>query len=97
MEAEDRDFTEFRDHFEFLRREIGKVFVGQTEVVEQILICLFCGGHILLEGMPGLGKTLLVKTVSKVLDLTFSRIQCTPDLMPSDITGTDMLVEDEHG
>jgi MoxR-like ATPase len=73
--------------------EIGKVIVGQDAVIEQFLIALFAGGHCLLEGVPGLAKTLLISTMSKVLSLSFSRIQFTPDLMPSDITGTDILAE----
>lgn len=73
--------------------EIGKVIVGQDTVIEQFLIALFAGGHCLLEGVPGLAKTLLISTMSKVLSLSFSRIQFTPDLMPSDITGTDILAE----
>ena len=71
--------------------EIGKVIIGQSEVIEHILIAMLCKGHILLEGVHGLGKTLIVKTISEVLDLNFSRIQFTPDLMPSDITGTEVI------
>jgi MoxR-like ATPase len=74
--------------------ELAKVIVGQQEVVEQVLTAMFCRGHILLVGVPGLAKTLLVKTISDVLHLSFKRIQFTPDLMPSDITGTDVLEED---
>ncbi|HLQ44681.1 MAG TPA: MoxR family ATPase [Planctomycetaceae bacterium] len=77
-----------------LRDEIGKVIVGQREVVDQLLISLFSGGHCLLIGVPGLAKTLLVTTVSRILSLSFRRIQFTPDLMPSDITGTDILRDD---
>ncbi|MBI3873191.1 MAG: MoxR family ATPase [candidate division Zixibacteria bacterium] len=77
-----------------LKTEIGKVIVGQTEVVEQLLMALLSNGHCLLVGVPGLAKTLLVSTVARVLDLKFSRIQFTPDLMPSDITGTEILEED---
>jgi MoxR-like ATPase len=77
--------------FEEIRREIGKVIVGQHEVVEQLLWCLVAGGHALLEGIPGLGKTMLVRTVADTLDLHFSRIQFTPDLMPTDITGTQLV------
>lgn len=75
--------------------EIGKVIVGQEEVIEQFLIALFSDGHCLLEGVPGLAKTLLISTMARVLDMDFSRIQFTPDLMPSDITGTDILAEDK--
>jgi len=77
-----------------LRNEIGKVIVGQTEVVDQLLTALLSNGHCLLVGVPGLAKTLLVSTAARVLDLKFSRIQFTPDLMPSDITGTEILEED---
>jgi MoxR-like ATPase len=77
-----------------MKEQIGKVIVGQTEVVEQLLMALFSRGHCLLVGVPGLAKTLLVSTVSKILHLTFKRIQFTPDLMPSDITGTDILQDD---
>jgi MoxR-like ATPase len=75
--------------------ELRKVIVGQDEVVEQVLIALFTGGHCLITGVPGLAKTLLIKTVAEILDLTFKRIQFTPDLMPSDITGTEILDEDQ--
>jgi MoxR-like ATPase len=71
--------------------------VGQTEVIRDVLICIVAGGHALLEGVPGLGKTMLVLSISNVLDLAFSRIQFTPDLMPADITGTNILIEDELG
>ncbi|MGI9334099.1 MAG: AAA family ATPase [Gammaproteobacteria bacterium] len=80
-----------------LRREIAKRVVGHGEVVDGILACLLAGGHVLLEGAPGLGKTLLVKTLSDALDLQFARIQFTPDLMPADIIGTQMVVQDEAG
>ena len=78
-----------------IANEIRKVIVGQDEVLENLLIALFCNGHCLFVGVPGLAKTLLVKTLAKVLNLNFSRIQFTPDLMPSDITGTDILYEDK--
>ncbi|MCF6286229.1 MAG: AAA family ATPase, partial [Candidatus Hydrogenedentes bacterium] len=89
--------AEFRSVFDKLQNEIGRVIVGSTGTVEAMLTCIFAGGHCLLEGVPGLGKTLLVKTISEALDLNFSRIQFTPDLMPADIIGTNMLVEDEKG
>ncbi|MBN2312604.1 MAG: MoxR family ATPase [Sedimentisphaerales bacterium] len=85
---------EFREMFESLRREVGKVIVGYEEIVENVLICLFCGGHVLLEGVPGLGKTLLVRTLSDVFAIEFRRIQFTPDLMPADIIGTNIVMED---
>jgi len=74
--------------------ELRKVIVGQDEVVDQVLMALFTGGHVLITGVPGLAKTLLIKTLAEILDLTFKRIQFTPDLMPSDITGTEILDED---
>jgi MoxR-like ATPase len=85
---------DFRKMFDSLRREIGKVIVGYETIVEDVLICLFCGGHVLLEGVPGLGKTLLVRTLSDVFSLEFKRIQFTPDLMPADIIGTNIVMED---
>src|SRR5437764_9479430 len=80
--------------YEQMTRQIGKVIVGQRQVVEQLLMALFSRGHCLLVGVPGLAKTLLVSTVSKILHLSFKRIQFTPDLMPADITGTDILQDD---
>src|SRR6187402_3195897 len=74
--------------------ELRKVIVGQDEVVEQVLIALFTGGHCLITGVPGLAKTLLIKTLADILDLDFKRIQFTPDIMPADITGTEVLDED---
>jgi len=82
--------------YQALRKEIAKVIVGQDEVVKGVLISLFSNGHSLLVGVPGLAKTLLVSTIAEVLDLEFKRIQFTPDLMPSDITGTEILDEDRH-
>ncbi|MGO8931983.1 MAG: AAA family ATPase [Limisphaerales bacterium] len=83
----------FRQAYAALRAELGKVIVGQDAVVEGTLVALFAGGHVLLEGVPGLGKTLLVRTLGEVLDLSFSRIQFTPDLMPADILGTNIVME----
>ncbi|MGL4512093.1 MAG: AAA family ATPase [Lacipirellulaceae bacterium] len=87
----------FAERYKAVRDEIGKVVVGHSEIVDGVLTCLFCGGHALLEGVPGLGKTLLVKTLAEVLDLDFNRVQFTPDLMPSDILGTNLIVEDPDG
>ncbi len=78
------------------KKEIGKVVIGQDAIVESVLISIFCNGHCLLVGVPGLAKTLLVQTVARVLDLSFNRIQFTPDLMPSDITGSEILDEERH-
>jgi MoxR-like ATPase len=83
----------FRQAYESLRAEIGKVIVGHDAIVEGTLIAIFGGGHVLLEGVPGLGKTLLVRTLSEVLDMSFNRIQFTPDLMPADILGTNIVME----
>src|SRR5439155_22455857 len=80
-----------------LKEAIGFVIVGQNEVVDQTLWGILAGGHVLLEGAPGLGKTLLVRTLAQCLDLVFSRIQFTPDLMPSDVTGTNVLVTGGDG
>ncbi|MGE5701266.1 MAG: AAA family ATPase [Clostridia bacterium] len=85
------------DRVDRVRQEIGKVLVGQKDVVEQMLWAVFAGGHALLEGVPGLGKTLLVKTLAQSFELSFQRIQFTPDLMPADITGTNILRVDEAG
>ncbi len=80
-----------------VQEEIGRYIVGHGELVEQLIVCLLCRGHALLEGVPGLGKTFLIKTFGEVLDLTTTRIQFTPDLMPADIIGTNVLVRDEQG
>ncbi len=84
----------FCDEFKTLRDEIGKMIVGHQDVVEGVLVCLFAGGHALLEGVPGLGKTLLIRTLAQALQLDFARIQFTPDLMPADIIGTNIITED---
>ena len=86
--------TEFQQRFEALRSEIGKVIVGHDAIIEGVITCVLAGGHGLLEGVPGLGKTLLVRTLARAVELKFNRIQFTPDLMPSDITGTDIIQED---
>ena len=93
----DEKVTLFRHHHDRLKQEIGKVIVGQSEIVEGTLGAVFAGGHVLLEGVPGLGKTLLVLTLSRVLDLSFNRVQFTPDLMPADILGTNLVVENADG
>lgn len=85
---------EFRAKFKAVKEEIGKAIVGHDEIVQGVLTCLFTGGHALLEGVPGLGKTYLIRTMSEALSLKFSRIQFTPDLMPADIIGTNIIVED---
>jgi len=97
MENSKKDAGFIKDNFSLISKELSKVIVGQEELIRDIFICLVCGGHALLEGVPGLGKTLIVKTFSQVLGLNFSRIQFTPDLMPADILGTNMVTEDERG
>ncbi len=92
-----READQFRQDFARVRDEVGKVIVGQDRVIEATLTALMCGGNVLLEGVPGLGKTELVKALSRVLDLEFRRIQFTPDLMPADIIGTNIMSSDEHG
>ncbi len=82
--------------FEHARAELGKVVVGQQPVVEEMMIALFCGGHCILEGVPGLAKTLMISTLARTMELSFARIQFTPDLMPSDITGTEVIEEDKQ-
>jgi len=96
MQAEER-VKQFNEYFVRLREEIGKVIVGQEEIVLGAISCLVANGHALLEGVPGLGKTLLVRTLAEATDLAFSRIQFTPDLMPADIVGTNILVETGSG
>lgn len=90
LEAVDR----LKEEYGKIRSEVAKVIVGQGDVLEQMLIAIFCQGHCLLMGVPGLAKTLMVRTISQVLSLSFNRIQFTPDLMPADITGTDIIQED---
>src|SRR6185369_1383301 len=83
--------------FNVLKAEIARVIVGQQEIVEGTLFALMAGGHVLLEGVPGLGKTLLVRTIAETMGLDFARVQFTPDLMPADIVGTNIIVEGESG
>jgi len=92
IEAE-KAVTHFRETFAKIQTEISKFIVGQDEVIEYVLIAILAGGHVLLEGVPGLGKTALVTAIAKVLDLKFQRIQFTPDLLPADIVGTQILIE----
>lgn len=95
--AEAIGVEDFHETAQAILAEVSKVIVGQQTVVQQVLICLIAGGHALLEGVPGLGKTMLVRTLAEVLDLKFSRIQFTPDLMPADIIGTNIMEEGEDG
>ena len=87
----------FREKFTRVRDEVGKVIVGQQEVIDGVLTALLVGGHVLLEGVPGLGKTMLVRSLAEAMHLSFSRIQFTPDLMPADIVGTNMVMESDAG
>jgi MoxR-like ATPase len=87
----------FRADYRAVQKEIGKAIVGHTAIVDGVLTCLFVGGHALLEGVPGLGKTALIRALASALNLKFSRIQFTPDLMPADVIGTNVIQEDEHG
>ena len=96
-ETMERRAREFVDRYTAVREQIGRVIVGHDDIVHGVLTCLFVGGHCLLEGVPGLGKTLLVRTLAKTLSLDFNRVQFTPDLMPADILGTNMVMETEDG
>ena len=87
--------VDLKAQYEEVKKEIGNVIIGQHKVIEELLVCLLSGGHGLIVGVPGLAKTLMVNTLADVLDLKFSRIQFTPDLMPSDITGTEVIEEDK--
>jgi MoxR-like ATPase len=88
---------EFRGSFRRIQAELAKMMVGQDDLLEGVLVAFFAGGHVLLEGVPGLGKTMLVRTLADAVNLSFSRVQFTPDLMPADIIGTNVIMEDEHG
>jgi MoxR-like ATPase len=97
MELEQLSPHIVRDRASAIRQEIGKVIVGQDKVIDEVMIAILAGGHVLLEGVPGLGKTRMVRTIGDVMDLSFSRVQFTPDLMPADITGTNILIETPEG
>jgi MoxR-like ATPase len=97
IEAARTGAAEFKDTFQLIRAEVRKMIVGQEGVIDGVLTALMAGGHVLLEGVPGLGKTMLVSSISRAVDLPFSRIQFTPDMMPADIVGTTMLTETETG
>ena len=86
--------AEFQQKFEMIKQELTRVFIGHDEVVTNVLISIFSKGHVLLSGMPGLGRSLLVQTLAKILGLEFNRLQFTPDLLPTDITGAELLVGD---
>jgi MoxR-like ATPase len=97
VEEIEQRISSARSSFDELRAEMARAIVGHESLIEQVFIALVCGGHCLLEGVPGLGKTLMVRSLGEVLSLSFSRIQFTPDLMPADITGTNMLTDDPSG
>src|SRR3984957_16375100 len=87
----------FRRDYRAVQAEIGKAIVGHSEIVDGVLTCLFVGGHALLEGVPGLGKTALIRSLASALDLKFNRVQFTPDLMPADVIGTNVIMENDAG
>jgi MoxR-like ATPase len=93
----EQQYVEMSEQLQIVKKEISKFIVGQEEAIDYILFSILADGHALLEGLPGLGKTMLIRTVSEVLDLSFSRIQFTPDLMPTDITGTNIIERTENG
>jgi len=97
VESIEQRAAQFAERYKAVYKQLSRVIVGHNDIVHGVLTCLFVGGHCLLEGVPGLGKTLLVRTLAQTLDLDFSRIQFTPDLMPADILGTNMIIEDQHG
>ena len=97
MAAHHKESNPIKEHFDRINEELSKIIVGQTQIIKNLFICLLCGGHALIEGVPGLGKTLIVKSMSQVFNLKYSRIQFTPDLMPADILGTNIVNEDEKG
>lgn len=97
MDINEKDITGIIDTIKNVEAEIGKAIIGQKDIVRQVLISVLAGGNVLLEGVPGLGKTQLVKTLARVMDMSFSRIQFTPDLMPADVMGTNIIVKDESG
>lgn len=94
---DEKEIAGIVDTIKTVENEVGKAIIGQKDIIRQVLIAVFTGGNVLLEGSPGLGKTQLVKTLAKVLDLSFSRVQFTPDLMPADVAGTNIIMKDEKG
>src|SRR6187431_421382 len=96
-ESIEKRAAEFAERYKAVHKQLGRVIVGHDDIVHGVLTCLFVGGHCLLEGVPGLGKTLLVRTLAQALSLDFNRVQFTPDLMPADILGTNLVVEDPNG
>ena len=97
LQADEKNIKQFQETFQKIQQEISNAIIGQEMLIKNVLTSMIVGGNVLLEGLPGLGKTQLVKTIAKVLDFQFSRIQFTPDLMPADVTGTNMLTRDGQG
>ena len=97
MTLEKEKAESIKTGYDRIEEELSKVIVGQETIIRHIFICMLCGGHVLIEGVPGLGKTLIVKSLSRIMDLNYSRIQFTPDLMPADILGTNIVKEDDKG
>lgn len=97
MKIEEEQIKSFAQDFKKIENEISKAIIGQKEIIRNVLVSMIVGGNVLLEGLPGLGKTQLIKTIGKAIDLNFSRIQFTPDLMPADVTGTNIMVKKETG
>lgn len=91
---DNQQFTDIIDKIHLCEEEIGKAIIGQKDIIRQVMLAILADGNVLLEGVPGLGKTQLVKTISKVLSMEFSRIQFTPDLMPADVTGTNLIIKE---
>src|SRR5215211_9369890 len=96
-ESIEKRAAEFAERYKAVQKQLGRVIVGHDDILHGVLTCLFVGGHCLLEGVPGLGKTALIRSLSEALSLKFNRIQFTPDLMPADVIGTTIISEDEHG
>ncbi|HVM95842.1 MAG TPA: AAA family ATPase, partial [Candidatus Acidoferrales bacterium] len=95
-ETPQRAVRDFQETFQRLREQLSRVIVGHADILDQILVAFFAGGHVLIEGVPGTGKTLIVRSLGEALNLSFSRIQFTVDLMPADITGTRVVVEEKR-
>src|SRR3954471_4220678 len=97
VESIEKRAAQFAERYKAVQKQLGRVIVGHDDIVHGVLTCLFVGGHCLLEGVPGLGKTLLIRTLGDVLDLKFNRVQFTPDLMPAELIGTNIIAETPDG